>query len=161
MVYDDYTKVYGPYTRKDGRKIVILRKNSDEQITISYPKYLVERALDRYLSQDEIVDHIDENINNNDLSNLRILPRSVHSASHVPRRIYNSYKCPICGRMYEVTDDRKKTCGSKHCVGKLGHILGFNKGNNFSDHSEDVITYESCRSDVAQYPSVAEQLDNA
>ena len=45
-MYDD-KKVYGPYTRKDGRQIVILKTPGSikDHQTISYPKYIVECAL--------------------------------------------------------------------------------------------------------------------
>ena len=160
QVYSEYTKVYGPYTRKDGRQIVILRKGVGDQITVSYPKYLVECALDRYLSADETVDHIDEDITNNSLSNLRIVPRDLHCASHVSKRKFQQHQCPICGKWYTVTHDRKKTCGSKQCAGLSCHLNGFNKGNSLSDHSDDPVVYEDQRSCLNRYLSVQAQLDS-
>lgn len=71
-------KIYGPYTRKDGRKHIILRKDGKLQ-TISYPRYLLEKKLGRKLLPEETVDHIDENISNNDLSNLQVLSRAENS----------------------------------------------------------------------------------
>lgn len=68
-------KIYGPYTRKDGRKHVILRKDGKLQ-TISYPRFLLEEKLGRKLLPEETVDHIDEDLSNDDLSNLQVLSRA-------------------------------------------------------------------------------------
>ena len=161
MIYDNYPTKYGPYTRKDGRQIIILRKGEGKQITVSYPKYIVECALGRYLDKDETIDHIDGNIYNNDLSNLRIIPRGVHGRSHTKTRIFPSSTCPICGKSYQVIYDRLKTCGSKQCTGKSAHLLGFNKGNNLYNHAKDERVYISNRSEVDTYPTVADLLDKS
>ena len=42
----------------------------EKRITLSYPKYLIEVHLDRYLEKEETVDHIDGNFLNNVISNL-------------------------------------------------------------------------------------------
>ena len=71
-------KIYGPYTRKDGRKHIVLRKDGKLQ-TISYPRFLLEEKLGRKLLPEETVDHIDEDISNDDPSNLQILSRAENS----------------------------------------------------------------------------------
>lgn len=121
-VYSDYS-VYGPYTRKDGRQhVVLVKRNSNRTIierkTVSYPKYLVEVYLNRYLSEDETVDHIDGNFNNNSLNNLRIVNRVDHAKSHVPHKKEFVKKCVICGRLYKTTNNKRITCGNKVCAGK-------------------------------------------
>lgn len=90
-------KVYGPYLRKDGTRQ-----------TISYPKYLVEEALNRKLTENETVDHIDGNFNNNDLSNLRIINRNEHCfEDHVFRNKETEFTCVYCGKKFkETTVDR-------------------------------------------------------
>ena len=85
----DNMKVYGPYTRKDGRQVVILKTpgSSMDHKTISYPKYLVECQLQRYLTKNETVYHIDGDFTNNDLTNLRVVDRTVtlnlHNLPHI------------------------------------------------------------------------------
>ena len=127
-------KVYGPYTRKDGRQVVILKtpgSHNDHQ-TISYPKYLIECHLNRYLEDNETVDHIDGNFNNNDLSNLRVVDRAEHCRSHTSKRETITKICVICNKPFETTDVNRVTCGSKSCRGKCAHINGQNKGNSFT-----------------------------
>ena len=76
--------IYGPYLRKDGRKHMIAKDAcGDKQITISYPKYLMEIHLGRYLEEDETVHHKDENIHNNKLNNLEVIGRREHNRSHM------------------------------------------------------------------------------
>lgn len=127
-------KVYGPYTRKDGRQVVILKtpgSNKDHQ-TISYPKYLVEQHLKRYLTADETVDHIDGDFTNNELSNLRVVNREEHCRSHISKREVLTKICTICGKSFETNNVNRTTCGSKSCRGKCAHINGFNQGNSFT-----------------------------
>jgi hypothetical protein len=42
-------KIYGPYTRKDGRKHVIVHYDGGRIRTVSYPKWLMEQHLGREL----------------------------------------------------------------------------------------------------------------
>ena len=131
-VYQEYN-VYGPYVRKDGRMhVILIHHNSSGQITarktISYPKYIVEKYLNRYLTDDETVDHIDGNFSNNDLSNLRVVPRKEHCKSHSKSRKTIIKQCMICGTEFTTTDINRLTCGSKQCAGKCAHINGYNKG---------------------------------
>lgn len=95
-MYDD-CKVYGPYPRKDGRSVVILRRDKCNK-TVSYPKYLVEKSIGRLLHEDETVHHKDGDIDNNDMSNLVAIKRSEHAFGHAlmyPEQFKT--KCVWCG----------------------------------------------------------------
>lgn len=137
-------KVYGPYTRKDGRQIVILKTPGvRDQQTVSYPKYLVERYLNRFLNSDETVDHIDGNFSNNDLSNLRVVPRVEHCRSHTSKRAEIQKRCVVCGKVFETDEANRLTCGSRVCRGKCAHMNGYNQGHSFLRDSRN--SYESLR----------------
>ena len=146
-VYEEY-KVYGPYTRKDGRAHVVLIQHDEknhivDRKTVSYPKYLVEVYLNKYLDSDETVDHIDGNFLNNDFSNLRVVPRSEHCRSHTESRSEVIKKCVICGKEFKTTDNRRLTCGSKRCAGKCTHVNGYNKGNSFKREANNCVSNRS------------------
>lgn len=129
----DGMKVYGPYTRKDGRQHVVLKTpGKKDWKTISYPKYIVELNLNRKLDIDETIDHIDGNFLNNNLNNLRVVPRSIHAKSHTAVRVFQDRICPICGKRFNTNLHWRKTCGDKRCAGKTAHLLGYNKGNNLA-----------------------------
>ena len=151
-------KVYGPYIRKDGRYVVILKTpgSTSDHKTISYPKYLVECALGRYLNSNETVDHIDGNFSNNDLSNLRVIDRAEHCRSHTLQKQRITSKCVICGNTFTTTDASRITCGSKSCRGSCAHIDGYNKGNSFSRNNTKV--YKDMRHTVDYIKSVREEL---
>ena len=106
-LYTAYDSVYGPYTRKDGRKHVVmykkfsLPKSKGRTKTISWPKALLEVKYKRLLSDDETVDHIDEDFTNDDLGNLQILTREENiKKSLLMRDIYHKnieIRCDLCG----------------------------------------------------------------
>jgi HNH endonuclease/MYM-type Zinc finger with FCS sequence motif len=134
-------RVYGPYERKDGRKHVVIIYDDGRRRTVSYPKWIMEQHLGRELDPDlETIDHIDGDINNNDLSNLRIIPRSQHVKEDVKRVEKIKIKCDWCGKEAEkkvndVVHNSKqgkhgKFC-SKTCAGKYSRCLQLNKINEF------------------------------
>lgn len=134
LLLSEAEKVYGPYRRpSDGRQIVIIKNDDGTQRTVSYPKYLMEQHLGRQLSPDEeTIDHRDFNKDNNDLSNLRIVPRDQHSADDT-RRVKNiKLKCSMCNKEFErsprlIRDKSKKGTGGtfcgRQCAGKYSRQL--------------------------------------
>jgi len=117
-------KTYGPYYRQDGRQIVVVIDENGIRRTVSYPKYLVEQSLGRRLDPDlETIDHVDGDINNNDLLNLNIVPRNEHSALDT-RRVKNlQFNCAECGTEFErsprlIRDKSKKNKSGPFCSRK-------------------------------------------
>ena len=133
MVYEGF-KVYGPYTRKDFRQIVILSKDHKKR-TVSYPKFLLEKHLGRYLFSDETVDHIDGDFNNNEIINLRVMNRNLHSGKHVRRLKKQSFECPMCGSEFVLDGSKLSTAifnrkrgksgpfCSRRCIGIYGQLV--------------------------------------
>lgn len=122
-------RVYGPYNNgNDDRKIVIIVDDDGNRRTISYPKYLLEQHLGRPLHPDlETVDHRDRDHNNNDINNLRIVPRNQHSKDDTRRVKLVKFKCSLCDKEFErsprlVRDKSKKGCTgifcSRQCSGR-------------------------------------------
>ena len=131
MVYEN-CKFYGPNSsNKDGRLRCVLVLPNGVRKTISYPKYLMEVHLDRYLEPNETVDHIDGNFLNNNLSNLQILDRKIHAYNDAIRNKDIIVKCTYCGKEFKIEGknirnrnraDRHQSgyfC-SKECTGKYG-----------------------------------------
>jgi len=135
VVYEDY-KIFGPYKSGNGR-LIIQAKKDKTRIGISYPKYLVEVHLNRYLLDNETIDHIDNDFTNNDLSNLRIVDRKIHCEQDVLRRGGVILNCVWCNKEFTVEGkkvrerNRKNASGfcSRQCTGQYGkHVqLGGDK----------------------------------
>ena len=131
-LYPMYTQVYGPYTRKDGRKHLILYEpNSKSRKTISFPKAIMEVCLGHKLAEDDTVDHIDRDKTNNSISNLQVIDRKTHVSLDAIRRHSLFSTCPICKVEFELTRDQLKKRSnilagpfcSKTCTGKYGKSI--------------------------------------
>lgn len=130
--YEGYT-IYGPYKRPDGRYHIIAYISKDNKMTVSYPKYLMEVKLQRYLDKDEEVHHIDGNIDNNSLDNFEILLEGTHKDKHSKYK-GDYYTCAHCGDIFYMNAiqersragnvKRGNTKGpycSRSCNGKANH----------------------------------------
>lgn len=128
----DIMKVYGPYTRKDGRQHVVIIHGDGTRQTKSYPRYLLEQSLGRELTGDETVDHTDNNYENNNLSNLQILSRSDNAKKGMSIRKAEiaPFVCPTCNisffkelryvRHNNINHGKKGPFCSRSCAGFYG-----------------------------------------
>lgn len=127
------SRVFGPYTKENGRKIVIIIKPDGSRRTVSYPKYIMEQHLGRELDPEtETVDHWDSNKDNNDITNLRLVPRKEHSADDTRRVKLIDLTCAMCGKHFQRSPRllrdkaKKKNAGpfcSKQCSGRYSRLL--------------------------------------
>lgn len=124
LLYPQFNKVHGPYKRKDGRLHAILYNNKTfQRKTISWPKALVEIREGRKLSDDETVDHNDQDFTNNLSTNLIIRLRSKHIILDVIRLYRPEAPCVRCGKTIILTRDQIVTRAksgpfcSKQCSG--------------------------------------------
>lgn len=96
------SKVYGPYTRKDGRQHVIHYSSATgKRRTQSYPRYLMENFLGRELAEGEHVDHVNEDYTDNRLENLQILSQKENNLKHIEVKgkeaKMHQFNCQVCG----------------------------------------------------------------
>lgn len=134
MIYDE-CKLYGPYNSgKDGRLRAVLVYPNKRKVTISYPKYIMERHLNRKLENYEDIDHIDGNYLNNDISNLRIVLHGEHQYNDAIRNKYVKVNCTYCGKEFIIAGSKlhqrnRKDRGqsgyfcSRQCSGKYGSAV--------------------------------------
>lgn len=117
-------KIYGPYTRKDGRQHVIVIDEQGTKRTVSYPKFVMENYLGRYLSKNETVDHIDTDFTNNDIDNMRVIKRSQHVSEDVKRYKEQDFKCPECGKVFSLSGRKLHNAIHNRKQGKTGPFCG-------------------------------------
>ena len=128
-------KIYGVYWGKDGRSRIIVIFPDGRRKTVSYPKFLMEVKLGRFLKKDETVDHIDRDPRNNNYSNLRVLKRKEHARIDAKYLKPQKFICPMCGKEFELSgtklhdaiDNRRKGKAgpfcSKSCAGRYGRLI--------------------------------------
>ena len=131
MVYKD-CKFYGPHlSKKDRRLRCVLVFPDGKKQTVSYPKYLMEVHLNRYLEENETIDHIDGNPLNNEIENLQVLTRELHAFLDAKRNKNIIVTCKYCGKKFLIKGssirnyNRKDRSNSgyfcsKSCIGKCG-----------------------------------------
>ena len=121
--------IYGPYkSNQDGRSRIFLKWPDGKSTTISYAKFLMEKKLNRYLSYNEEVHHIDENPTNDSIENLEVLKRSEHKKRHIKGRAMITTKCSCCSKEIkrELRYIRKGQINifcSKKCSGKYNQFM--------------------------------------
>jgi len=125
-------KVYGPYTRPDGRKHVIhYDEITGKRRTQSYPRYLMEQYLGSELTTDEQVDHINNDHTDNRIENLQLLTKQANNEKSRQYAEMLLFECPVCGdeflrkaSSYRYHQEKKGKAGpycSKSCMGKIHH----------------------------------------
>lgn len=126
-------KIYGPYTRKDGRKHVIIIHDDGRRQTKSYPRLLMEQHLGRELTEEETVDHINNDFTDDRIENLQLLSITENiqkSAALRPRKTYK-FICPCCQKeaikfLDQVEHNWKKNKSgpycSRECAGKATYV---------------------------------------
>lgn len=130
-LYPEYDKMYGPYSHKDGRARVVFykdKKTSSRQLA----KVRLEVKLGRRLTTGETVDHIDEDMSNDDISNLQLLNNKQNAAKTHRKDGKICQKdidqiCDMCGVTYRKVK-RTLTCGSKSCKSLLRSKISLGLG---------------------------------
>jgi len=125
-----YYRVNGPYLNDEGRQIVIVQLFNKKKKTMSYARYLMENKLERYLTEDEEVDHIDDNFMNDSIENLQILT-GAENRKKTNKTKWISVICKYCKiefqlelRRYkrnQITLRKQGPYCSKSCAGKAHH----------------------------------------
>ena len=107
-----FTELYkAGYTHvgNEGRKLITLKKFNGELVGTSYARYLMAVKLGRFLTDQEEVDHIDNNKTNDDPNNLQILTpeqnrekQRLHYINSVQQKF--DLACPYCGKDFTLTE---------------------------------------------------------
>jgi hypothetical protein len=130
-LYPKVKAVYGPYTRKqDGRAIVILY-DGDKRTAKLLAKIRLEIKLNRCLSRDETVDHKDDDITNDTEDNLQLLSRVENAKKSAKRNGPVQAKCRWCEKVFTLTKHqyakrlvlKEGPFCSRQCSGRYGTFI--------------------------------------
>lgn len=128
---DLYKKAY-LRTTKDGRKLLDLYNSPKDRTTVSYARYLMSCSIGRLLTEDEEVDHKDEDRTNDSLDNLQILSKQEHikktNKNRSPRK-FVLLKCAFCGCEFKKWENqlhgRSRFFCSRSCNAKNSRLEGW------------------------------------
>lgn len=123
-------KVYGPYSRKeDKRKVVVLRLADGKLTTKSYARFLYEQEYG-IISKDLEVDHVNDKEWDDNLSNFQLLTKAENIRKSAKGRSIFIGICPECKTEFtkpmnyvKGNQGKQKKAGpfcSKHCAGLYG-----------------------------------------
>lgn len=131
-------KVYGPYKHSEnGRNYVIIHKDGRIKST-AYARHLMEQNLGRELTEEETVDHIDNDKTNDVISNLQILTVADNIRKSAKKTEMYDFICPLCftlatKKLRQVKHNWNKgkdgpfcgrTCGSRYGrLKQLGRVV--------------------------------------
>lgn len=102
--FDDYEKAYVSY-HKDGRKIIqLVNFKTRSRKTTSYARYRLSVLLKRKISDDEEVDHRDNNCRNDSDNNLQLLTKkqNLDKQAEIQKIELILLECPECQKSYFV-----------------------------------------------------------
>lgn len=124
-------RVYGPYLRKDGRKHVVVIFPDLKRKTVSYPRFILEESIGRFLKKGEDIHHKDGDFTNNDINNLEAMDHVEHCRKHRPTqsqkvvcvycgKAFMLYGKQICERRHNAKKEKTGPYCSRSCSGKYG-----------------------------------------
>ena len=129
--------------RKDGYVLAMIKEHPyvNKKGYVYYHRVVMENYLKRFLKENEIVHHVDENKSNNEITNLKLMSREEHTNKHALERGKHIVvlKYPNCGKIF--TTPKNESFLSKHtkynatfcsrtCSGQFGFYVktyGINK----------------------------------
>lgn len=101
-------KVYGPYQSiTDLRRRVVARRDF-EQVTISYPRFMMECKLKRLLLPTEEVHHKNEIEFDDRLDNYEVINSTEHRQNH-NTKFPERFVCPVCDTTFFLEGTRLST----------------------------------------------------
>lgn len=118
------------YKNSEPRRVVGLIDFNGSRTSTSYARYLMSCHLERYLKEDEHVDHINDDKLDDRIENLQILSPEENARKSATRSMVEMI-CPVCGnkftKEYRQTNmgkglDRNYQACSRSCGGKASHI---------------------------------------
>ena len=111
---------------------VINHPNANKCGYVAEHRIVMETHIGRYLTEDEIVHHINGDGKDNRIENLQIMTDSEHSILHMSKigRLWVELKCPNCGKIFNLekhqsylSKNKKFQCCSRSCGVKFHNKL--------------------------------------
>jgi len=114
---------------KEPRRNVILYNSNKDRTTVSYARYLYETSINKFLPPNVIVDHIDGNQLNDDLTNYQVISITeniikANKQNNTTQQLVE-LKCGTCGNIFikprnhtHLVIKKNSTYCSRKCSGK-------------------------------------------
>lgn len=111
-LYRNVRRINGPYYLKSNnyRKYIIITFNDSSKKPILLSRFIVQEHLERFLTADETVHHIDGDYFNDELLNLEVLTRFDHNTQDTFRLTPLNLICQTCGKNFII--EGKQLCSA-------------------------------------------------
>lgn len=95
-----YDRIMGPYYQSSDNRLHVTVHYKDQKKHLSYPKFLMQEHLGRFLDDDETVHHKDGDYYNNEIDNLEIISRVDHITNDTFRLKEQEFICQVCNKSF-------------------------------------------------------------
>jgi hypothetical protein len=113
-------KRYNIYKTNEGRLYIILYFPNKKTLRRSYPKFLMELYLNKYLNKNNTIHHKDKDFLNNKIDNLEVIERAQHAKQDVVRNRPMSFICPECEKKFILEGRKLHDADGNRQKGKAG-----------------------------------------
>lgn len=116
-------------TNSEGRKTLTLYNSPTDRSSCQYARYLLAVHLKRFLTDDEEVDHINNDKTDDSIKNLQLLSKKENrdKTNHSKGIAMIEFECPICNVIFSKekrsTYNKNIITCSRKCGGKASHLI--------------------------------------
>ena len=151
-IYSKYNRLLNHYIDKVGYHSVLLRGNDGKQRRFLVHRLVAMAFINKNITRKDHVHHIDENKENNHLSNLHIIESPEHHKLHQQKYSFTKV-CKVCGKEFtpHPTKRKRAVVCSEECKARIDLLTTEKQKKKYKQINKDtheLIKVWDCGSDI-------------